>query len=56
MKQINSSHLIVGLIKLEDNKQNQHDPQEANIFFCGFLPKKADVEIYWTFNISVFLV
>ena len=52
MKQIDSSDLTVGLIKLEASKQSQHDPHKANNFYCGFSPNVANGEIYWTFNIS----
>ena len=53
MKQITSSELIVGWIKLEANNQSQHGPhQEANNFYCVFSSKKPNKEIYWTFYIS----
>ena len=52
MKQINSSNLPVGLMKLEANKRSQHEPHEANKFYSGFSPNEANGEIYWTFNIS----
>ena len=42
MKKINSSDLTVGLIKLEANKRSQHDPHEANNFYCGFSPNEAN--------------
>ena len=38
---------------LISNKWSQHDPHEANHFYCGFLLNEADGEIDWTFNISV---
>ena len=53
MKQINSSYLTVGLIKLEANMQSQHDPHEANNFYCVFSPNEANAGICWTCSISV---
>ena len=52
-KQINPRNVTVGLIKLEANKQSQHDPHEANNFYCVFSPNKANGGIYWTFSIIV---
>ena len=51
--QINPRNVTVGLIKLEANKQSQHDPHEANNFYCVFSPNKANGGIYWTFSIIV---
>ena len=54
MKQINSSGLTDGLIKLKSKKQSQHDIHEANNFYCWFSPNEVNGEKYWTFNTSEF--
>ena len=46
MKQIDTSDLTVGLIKLEAHKRSQHGPKEANNVYCGFSLNKASGEIY----------
>ena len=56
MKQINSSDLTVGLIKLEANKHSQHDHHEATNFDCELSPNRANRKIYWTLNISGYML
>ena len=46
MKQINSSDLIIGMIKFDAKYHSQHDPHEANNFYCAFSPKEANGETY----------